>query len=259
MPGRGTISERCLRDLSAVGGRPTVQAEERKEIIVERESQEQDAWSQGDFVTLELGGEIEEPPRETRKEIDMRMCDEKTCVVGRKSGEVVVPCERPRGDFSTPKPTEGPRLDVASKGKSRKKLRSVGTVESDRVSTLEERLNGEEFSRGKRVTFKPRKDCTRGAIPRNTNRRDPTSGGVSSDTAKSAVCRSRTQSLVSREYNSDEDIECLDSYIWRRRRLQRPIRKKEPTVVRGRRPLLRQLPRYMSSESRSGAHRCDRL
>ncbi|CAB0033696.1 unnamed protein product [Trichogramma brassicae] len=41
--------------------------------------------------------------------------------------------------------------------------------------------------------------------------RDPTSGGVASATASSTVCRSQTQSLVSGEYNSDEEIECLDS------------------------------------------------
>ncbi|CAB0039178.1 unnamed protein product [Trichogramma brassicae] len=40
---------------------------------------------------------------------------------------------------------------------------------------------------------------------------DPTSGGVASATASSTVCRSQTQSLVSGEYNSDEEIECLDS------------------------------------------------
>ncbi|KAL7296460.1 hypothetical protein TKK_0010466 [Trichogramma kaykai] len=130
-------------------------AEERRVRITGRKSHEQDAWSQGDFVTLEVGGETEEPPRIMQKEPDMRLCD--------------------------------------------------------RVSTLEERLGGEESSRGKRVTFTPGEDCTGGAITRNTNRRDPTSGGVSSDVARSAVCSGQTKPLVSGEYNSDEEIECLDS------------------------------------------------
>uniref|UniRef100_A0ABD2VWW7 RNA-directed DNA polymerase n=1 Tax=Trichogramma kaykai TaxID=54128 RepID=A0ABD2VWW7_9HYME len=155
MPGGGASSEWCLRDLSAAGGRLTGQAEERRVRITGRKSHEQDAWSQGDFVTLEVGGETEEPPRIMQKEPDMRLCD--------------------------------------------------------RVSTLEERLGGEESPRGKRVTFTPGEDCTGGAITRNTNRRDPTSGGVSSDVARSAVCSGQTKPLVSGEYNSDEEIECLDS------------------------------------------------
>ncbi|CAB0039229.1 unnamed protein product [Trichogramma brassicae] len=203
MPGGGTISKRCER--------PAGQAEEGIEEIVEPcETRKQDAWSQGEFVTLELGGEIEESARETQRKNRRRLCDN-TSVSVPESGEVVAPCERPRGDFSTPKPRKGSLLDVTSKGRSRKTLRSVNTVESDRVSTLEERLSGEEFSRGRKGTLKPGEDCAGGTIPRNTSRTDPVSGGVTSKTAENAVCRSQTQSLVSGVYNSDEDIECLDS------------------------------------------------
>ncbi|CAB0040492.1 unnamed protein product [Trichogramma brassicae] len=209
MPGGGTISEWCLRDLSAAGERPAGQADEGIEKIAEPcETRKQNAWSQGEFVTLELGGEAEES---TQKKNRMRRGD-KARVNESKSGEVVAPCERPRGDFSTPKPREDSLLDVTSKGRSRKTLRSVSTVENDRVSTLEERLSGEESSRGEKSHLKPGEDCTRGTIPRNTTRKDPTSGGVASATASSTVCRSQTQSLVSGEYNSDEEeIECLDS------------------------------------------------
>ncbi|CAB0039762.1 unnamed protein product [Trichogramma brassicae] len=79
------------------------------------------------------------------------------------------------------------------------------------IGTLEERLGGEESSQGEKVTLEPGEDCAGGTSPRNTSRTDPASGGVTSKTAENAVCRSQTQSLVSGEYNSDEDIECLDS------------------------------------------------
>ncbi|CAB0029478.1 unnamed protein product [Trichogramma brassicae] len=150
MPGGGTISEWCLRDLSAAGERPAGQADEGIEKIAEPcETRKQNAWSQGEFVTLELGGEAEES---TQKKNRMR-----------------------RGD------------------KARR-----GSVVRSRLGV-------------KKVTLKPGEDCTRGTIPRNTTRKDPTSGGVASATASSTVCRSQTQSLVSGEYNSDEEIECLDS------------------------------------------------
>ncbi|CAB0039528.1 unnamed protein product [Trichogramma brassicae] len=209
MPGGGTISEWCLRDLSAAGERPAGQADEGIEKIAEPcETRKQNAWSQGEFVTLELGGEAEES---TQKKNRMRRGD-KARVNESKSGEVVAPCERPRGDFSTPKPREDSLLDVTSKGRSRKTLRSVSTVENDRVSTLEERLSGEESSRGEKVTLKPGEDCTRGTIPRNPRlAKTLRVEGVASATASSTVCRSQTQSLVSGEYNSDEEIECLDS------------------------------------------------
>ncbi|CAB0030767.1 unnamed protein product [Trichogramma brassicae] len=106
MPGGGTISEWCLRDLSAAGERPAGQADEGIEKIAEPcETRKQNAWSQGEFVTLELGGEAEES---TQKKNRMR-----------------------RGDKARPR--EDSLLDVTSKGRSRKTLRSVSTVENDRV------------------------------------------------------------------------------------------------------------------------------
>ncbi|CAB0028020.1 unnamed protein product [Trichogramma brassicae] len=70
MPGGGTISEWCLRDLSAAGERPAGQADEGIERIAEPcETRKQNAWSQGEFVTLELGGEAEES---TQKKNRMR-------------------------------------------------------------------------------------------------------------------------------------------------------------------------------------------
>ncbi|CAB0036908.1 unnamed protein product [Trichogramma brassicae] len=208
MPGGGTISEWCLRDLSAAGERPAGQADEGIEKIAEPcETRKQNAWSQGEFVTLELGGEAEES---TQKKNRMRRGD-KARVNESKSGEVVAPCERPRGDFSTPKPREDSLLDVTSKGRSRKTLRSVSTVENDRVSTLEERLSGEESSRGEKVTL-------------NQGRIVPGVQSLETRLAKTLrvevlhlrrrvvqYAGAQTQSLVSGEYNSDEEIECLDS------------------------------------------------
>ncbi|CAB0029126.1 unnamed protein product [Trichogramma brassicae] len=73
MPGGGTISEWCLRDLSAAGERPAGQADEGIEKIAEPcETRKQNAWSQGEFVTLELGGEAEES---TQKKNRMRRGD----------------------------------------------------------------------------------------------------------------------------------------------------------------------------------------
>ncbi|CAB0043438.1 unnamed protein product [Trichogramma brassicae] len=68
MPGGGTISEWCLRDLSAAAGeRPAGQADEGIEKIAEPcETRKQNAWSQGEFVTLELGGEAEESTQEEK-------------------------------------------------------------------------------------------------------------------------------------------------------------------------------------------------
>ncbi|CAB0029640.1 unnamed protein product [Trichogramma brassicae] len=160
MPGGGTISEWCLRDLSAAGERPAGQADEGIEKIAEPcETRKQNAWSQGEFVTLELGGEAEE---------------------------------------STQK--------------------------------------------------------------KNRMRRDPTSGGVASATASSTVCRSQTQSLVSGEYNSDEEKSAWTPYTWRRRRLQCLMSRMESRQWGRRRgSLSRRLPTYTSRESRSGVVRLDLL
>ncbi|CAB0044802.1 unnamed protein product [Trichogramma brassicae] len=88
---------------------------------------------------------------------------------------------------------------------------------------------------------------------------DPTSGGVASATASSTVCRSQTQSLVSGEYNSDEEIECLDSVYMATPETSMPDEQDGADSGPEEGSLSRRLPTYTSRESRSGVVRLDLL